>query len=182
MQGNVSPAGEVRRMPRIKRREQLPTPVVRANPHSAGVRPTVCQQLGSSTVAPHGRRFQSPHRLRSVAGVAGEFDAVSCAVRFGPASGVFRVHTTSRLKFAIYNFELAALRRTLRQCAAGSLMPVWAVMEATAPGVTPEAATTTGLAQRQGICTAPCRRVRADNTLNHLKRSDFKVAQACYLR
>ena len=27
VQGNVSPAGEVRRMPRIKRREQLPAPV-----------------------------------------------------------------------------------------------------------------------------------------------------------
>ena len=33
---------------------------VRANPHSAGVRPTVCQQFGSSTVAPYGRRLQSP--------------------------------------------------------------------------------------------------------------------------
>ena len=52
--------------------------------------------------------------VNSDAGIAGEFDAVSCAVRFGPASGVFRVHTTSRLKFANYNFELAALRRTLQ--------------------------------------------------------------------
>ena len=122
MQGNVSPAGEVRRMPRIKKTGAVAHSRVRADPHSAGVRPTVCQQLGSSTVAPHGRRFQSPHRLRSVAGVAGEFDAVSCAVRFGPASGVFRVHTTSRLKFANYNFELAALRRTLQLCAAESLI------------------------------------------------------------
>ena len=59
----------------------------------------------------------------SDAGVAGEFDAVSCAVRFGPASGVFRVHTTSRLKFANYNFELAALRKALGQCAAENLIP-----------------------------------------------------------
>ena len=97
--------------------------------------------------------------VNSDAGIAGEFDAVSCADRSVRLCGCVYSPSTSRLKFANHIFERAALRRTLRQCAAGSLMPVWAVMEATAPGVTPEAATTTGLAQRTGNLCRPLRAV-----------------------